>query len=674
MNIRKKLWSVILSITLALATVVCPMQVAAAEEGIPIDEEHFPDLVFRAHIIENYDKNEDMELSKAEANEVIKLDLNGLAESYQGIEYFPNLEMLICTNIEQISYLEDDLDVSNNPKLRVLSCPYTSITSLDVSNNPNLEQLDCSATGITSLDVSHNPNLEMLWCTNTKITSLDLENNIKLKDLACSGTNIKRLDLRNNSMLQSVVCECLDLTSLDLSGNPALQELYCAMTNLTNLDLSKNSLLITLSCWDTKLTSLDISRNPELQFLDCGETPITNLDISNNIKLEVLQCTSTKLSDLNVSYNVMLKELFCHNTNISSLDLTANTKLDTLHIIGCPLISLLVPAQFNGSVDEPSPYKLVLQPGEDSVDLKTIAPSIQAGRILDLKGCKKQGTVLTGLKAGQTITYRYDYNGGSINVTIEVSESSGQPESPENPLQKPIVSSGEGYTTELLEDGTMVAITVKDGYTLEDVKVNGISRGKVTLIYDLKTGDTVDITVSKNETPEPVYDLSDAVVTIPADSYAYTGKYIKPVPTVMYDGKKLKKGVDYTVSYSNHKKIGEAEVMVTGVGEYSGSETLEFKIIPRKVALSSVKSTGKKSITVKWKKVPQATGYQVQWRKSSKFSSSLSKKVKGTSITSTKIKKLSSKKKYYVRVRAYKVVNGKTYYGKWSTVKTTKVK
>jgi len=138
---------------------------------------------------------------------------------------------------------------------------------------------------------------------------------------------------------------------------------------------------------------------------------------------------------------------------------------------------------------------------------------------------------------------------------------------------------------------------------------------------------------------------------------------------IIRKGKNVKLGLT-----SNNKKIGTATVTVTGIGGYSGEETLEFKIIPKKVSIASVKSKAKKSLTVLWKKNPQATGYQVQWRKSSKFSSSLSKKVKGADATNTTIKKLSSKRKYYVRVRAYKVVNGKTYYGKWSTAKSVKVK
>lgn len=58
----------------------------------------------------------------------------------------------------------------------------------------------------------------------------------------------------------------------------------------------------------------------------------------------------------------------------------------------------------------------------------------------------------------------------------------------------------------------------------------------------------------------------------------YTGKAVKPTVTLT-DGKyKLKKGVDYTVTYKNNKKKGTASVIITGKGIYTGKKTIEFKI------------------------------------------------------------------------------------------------
>ena len=59
---------------------------------------------------------------------------------------------------------------------------------------------------------------------------------------------------------------------------------------------------------------------------------------------------------------------------------------------------------------------------------------------------------------------------------------------------------------------------------------------------------------------------------------AYTGKAITPAVTVKLDGKTLKKGTDYTVTYKNNTKVGTATVTITGKGDYSGTITKKFLI------------------------------------------------------------------------------------------------
>lgn len=60
--------------------------------------------------------------------------------------------------------------------------------------------------------------------------------------------------------------------------------------------------------------------------------------------------------------------------------------------------------------------------------------------------------------------------------------------------------------------------------------------------------------------------------------YAYTGKAVKPKVTVRLNGNKLKKKRDYIVSYRKNKKKGTSILYVKGVGNYSGTKKLKFKI------------------------------------------------------------------------------------------------
>ena len=87
-------------------------------------------------------------------------------------------------------------------------------------------------------------------------------------------------------------------------------------------------------------------------------------------------------------------------------------------------------------------------------------------------------------------------------------------------------------------------------------------------------------------------------------------------------------------------------------------------------------TAGKKKLTVKWKKqAAQTTGYEIQYSTNKNFKSgNKTVTVKGAKKASKVIKGLKSKKKYYLRIRTYKTVNGKKYYSSWSKSKSVKVK
>ncbi len=107
---------------------------------------------------------------------------------------------------------------------------------------------------------------------------------------------------------------------------------------------------------------------------------------------------------------------------------------------------------------------------------------------------------------------------------------------------------------------------------------------------------------------------------------------------------------------------------------YYGSYSSTLSVyVPSKQTISSLKA-GSKSFTVKYKKNTSASGYQVQYSTSSKFTKATTKTVTKNSTTSFKASKLSSKKKYYVRVRSYKTVSGQKVYGAWSSAKSVTTK
>ncbi len=155
----------------------------------------------------------------------------------------------------------------------------------------------------------------------------------------------------------------------------------------------------------------------------------------------------------------------------------------------------------------------------------------------------------------------------------------------------------------------------------------------------------------------------------------YTGKSIKPAVTLKYAGKALKKGTDYTVvGYSNNKAVGLGKVTVRGKGNYTGTRSISFRILPRAAKLSKLTSGKKGVATVTWGKRAEAGGYQLQYGMKSSFAGAKLLKVKKAATTKTTIKGLKSGKTYYVRIRAYKTVGSKTYWSAWSKAKQVKVK
>lgn len=156
---------------------------------------------------------------------------------------------------------------------------------------------------------------------------------------------------------------------------------------------------------------------------------------------------------------------------------------------------------------------------------------------------------------------------------------------------------------------------------------------------------------------------------------SYTGATISPSINIKHSGKTLVKGTDYTVQYKNNKYPGKATATILGKGKFYGKKTVTFKIVPKKASMSKVKSTKKKTLKAYWKKDSKASGYQVIVAQNSKFTkgkkSAYITKNKTTSKTFTKLK---SKKKYYVKARAYKTIDGKKAFGAYSKYKTVKVK
>lgn len=222
-----------------------------------------------------------------------------------------------------------------------------------------------------------------------------------------------------------------------------------------------------------------------------------------------------------------------------------------------------------------------------------------------------------------------------------------------------------------------IATVSSDGY------ITAYKSGTVALRATLKsnpaltTTSTFTIELPQKE-PEKPSKVRNFLVKVKKGSYTYTGKAIKPKVKVYWwdeNDDPVPWIYGYKVSYSHNKAVGTAKIRVQGTGIYKDLKgTATFTIKPRKVQGVSLKSSKKKQLTVKWKKDASVQGYEVQYSTSKKFKNDKIKKIAGKSKTGVTLKKLKSGKTYYVRMRSYKVSDGRKLYSAWSSKKKVRIR
>ncbi len=251
-----------------------------------------------------------------------------------------------------------------------------------------------------------------------------------------------------------------------------------------------------------------------------------------------------------------------------------------------------------------------------------------------------------------TITYYSDANGNCIHPTtstVTVAATCGK-----NGVINKVCNRCKKTVS-----STKIAATGKHSYKTTTVKGTTSRNGHKTTACKV-CGKVKDKVVYKK-----------AVIKLSSTLLEYNGKVRKPKVTVKTSAGKTISSKYYTVKYSNSKskKIGSYKVTVTFKGNYSGKKTLAYSITSKKTAITSLKA-GKKAFTVKYKKQTTGSGYEIQYSTSSKFKSAKTATVKSNKTVSKTVKKLTSKKTYYVRVRT---VKGKIK-SAWSATKKVKVK
>ena len=170
-------------------------------------------------------------------------------------------------------------------------------------------------------------------------------------------------------------------------------------------------------------------------------------------------------------------------------------------------------------------------------------------------------------------------------------------------------------------------------------------------------------------------------IKLSSKAYTFDNKAKTPSVTIIDSNGKTVSSSNYTVSYaSGRKNVGTYTVKVSFKKNYSGNKTLSFIINPKGTTIKSL-TAASKALNIKWPKQSakmassRITGYQIQLATNKSFTKNVKNvTVKGYSKVSKKVTGLKKKTTYYVRIRSYMTVNGKTYYSPWSSIKTRKTK
>ena len=348
----------ILSIVLCLVMVFSLLPfTASAASAIPINEETFPDPVFREYV-RKIVGNPVLTEEKARQIKVLDVSDDNIKEvlgdrapitSLMGIRYLRYVKDLNCSgqelkktlNLEQNSRVEK-LNCSGNQltglwfhkgsSLKYLTCSVNELTALDLSKCSELIELSCSSNKLTSLDLSANKKLQKIVAQTNALTTLDTRNLPELTDLYLWGNHdLKSIDVSKNTKLEFLSVSHCKLTSLNVSNNRKLVKLYVDDNQLTALDVRSNYMLKKLGCYENQITALDLSSNVALEYLGVNDNPITELNLHPLSNLQELSCYKMKLTKLDVSRCTELRRLYCNDNQIETLDLRSNKKLETLY-------------------------------------------------------------------------------------------------------------------------------------------------------------------------------------------------------------------------------------------------------------------------------------------------------------------------------------------------------
>ena len=280
-----------------------------------------------------------------------------------------------------------------------------------------------------------------------------------------------------------------------------------------------------------------------------------------------------------------------------------------------------------------------------------------------------------------TVTLKNGYY-GSGSATYSIIETGSSGDNPDDPYVAPagtpvVRLSQNAFTYDGKAKSPVVSVTM-DGNTLSasDYTVSGlgaVNAGTYNVSVKLKSGYDKPVTAKYTISRRAV----KPVIKLSTSAFDYDGSSKVPAVAVYVEGKKLTSST-YSLTCSARSLPGTYPVKITMKGNYSGTAAASYSIILRQINITKLKAK-KKQFQVFWKKANKKQrkmidGYQVQYANNPDFNKAITKTTKKNTSKKYLSKILKKKTAYYVRIRAFKKINGNKYYSPWSPVRQVKTK
>lgn len=256
------------------------------------------------------------------------------------------------------------------------------------------------------------------------------------------------------------------------------------------------------------------------------------------------------------------------------------------------------------------------------------------------------------------------------------------------------VSGADGYTVQILKNGKWVSV---GNFVGTSAQISGLLPGSVNYVHVAAYASSNGKTYIGNYNTAVKIETTVGAINPRISAYAnnfVTLTWDKQTAANGYEVFKYDASSKKYVLYKNITNPNTNTCKVTGLASNSkynfkvrayqiddsektyapfGTVVSQYTSIA-KSNLNSAKSTSKKKIKASWSKVGGASGYQVMWSTYKNFSKNYKTKSVKSKYSSKTVTTAQSKKTYYVRVRAYKTINGKKVYSPWSNAKKVKTK